>query len=199
MGGNKSYLPFLGHDQKDFITINGFFKQRGWNNFPDVVLYTRFPFGFFKKWIRLEFDKEKILAYPKISKIKLESLSNPNEFGESQREKAGDGDEIRTIRFFNEGDNTKLIHWKLSAKRSKLIMKELQEDESRESFIEFNPLKYKENLESYISRVASTLIELTKNGFEVRFICPDRSFSTQDFGSNIRPILKYLALYRLQT
>ncbi len=25
MGGNKSYLPFLGHDQKDFITINGFF------------------------------------------------------------------------------------------------------------------------------------------------------------------------------
>jgi len=28
MGGNKSYLPFLGSDQKDFITINGFFKQR---------------------------------------------------------------------------------------------------------------------------------------------------------------------------
>jgi len=65
----------------------------------------------------LEFDKEKVLAYPKISKIKLESLSNPNEFGESQRDKAGDGDEIRIIGFFNEGDNPKLIHWKLSAKR----------------------------------------------------------------------------------
>jgi len=78
-------------------------------------------------------------------------------------------------------------------------MQELQEDESRETLIEFNTLKYKENLESYISRVASTLIELTKNGIKVRFICPDRSFSTQDLGSNIKPILKYPSLYRPQS
>jgi len=37
------------------------------------------------------------------------------------------------------------------------------------SFKYSNEIFSNEKLESYISRVASTLIELTKNGFEVRF------------------------------
>ncbi|MEE9213692.1 MAG: hypothetical protein V3U54_02720 [Thermodesulfobacteriota bacterium] len=43
------------------------------------------------------------------------------------------------------------------------------------SFKYSNEISSNEKLESYISRVASTLIELTKNGFEVRFFLLEKT------------------------
>lgn len=67
--------------------------------------------------------------------------------------------------------------------------------ETKEAVIQFIPYKYQSRLEHRISRLVSTLVELIKDGFQVEFRAPYRTFSPNQIGRSPRAVLTYLALF----
>jgi uncharacterized protein (DUF58 family) len=195
IGGEKAYLSYLPSKVEKTVSIQHVFKRRGWNKMPETVLFTRFPFGFFKKWIRIDLGDGEVLVYPRVERIGIEKERIRHSFGELESDRLGFGNDLRSIRGYNEGDNPKLIHWKTSAKLGRLMLRELQDDESRKATIEFNPTRDKSELEQQISYTASLLLELMNRDYEVEFVAPDRTFSSSELSRSPRPVLRYLALY----
>lgn len=193
--GRKAYLPYLPSKVVKTVGVQYVFKQRGLHRMPETVLFTRFPFGFFKKWIRIDLGDDEVLVYPRVERIGIEREQIRNSFGEIESDKLGLGNDLRSLREYNQGDNPKLIHWKTSAKLGRLMLRELQDDESRRVIIEFNPTRNKSELEQQISYTASLLLELMDLNYEVEFVAPDRTFSSSELSRSPRPVLRYLALY----
>ncbi|HEX3033928.1 MAG TPA: DUF58 domain-containing protein [Thermodesulfobacteriota bacterium] len=193
--GRKAFLSYIPNKAERAVTVQYLFKKRGWNRLPQVVLFTRFPFGFFKKWIKVDIENREILVYPKIEKIDIAKDTIRQKFGEREAENLGFGGELKSIRVYNEGDNPKHIHWKTTAKTGKLMLQELYDDESKRVIVEFRPTKKRGELEREIISAASTFLELIKDNYEVEFIAPDVTFSPSEIGRSPRPVLRYLALF----
>jgi uncharacterized protein (DUF58 family) len=192
--GRKAFLSYLPSKITKTITVQSFFKKRGWNKFPQATLFTKFPFGFFKKWIRIDLGDEEVLVYPKVEKLAIDKDAFQQEFGEREFERLGFGGDLRSIRPYHEGDNPKFIHWRTTAKIGELMLRELQDDESKRVVIEFNP-ENKIQLEREITYTASLLVALLERDYEVEFIARDKTFSPSQIGRFPRPVLMYLALF----
>lgn len=195
VGGKRGYVPHLPSGKTSSVILRLTFPKRGWHEMPEGKLYTGFPFGFFTKSIRLYMDEEKMIVYPKVSEIEI----NPQELTASNQEisgvTSGFGSELRSLRDYLEGDNPKLIHWKVSAKVGRLILRELEEENSRMVLLEFKPDVSEERLEAYISLVASTFLALIKSNYDVEFIAPDVTFPSHENRRSPRAVLSYLALF----
>jgi len=196
VGVERAYVTYSPPGTTKTMNIRCFFNKRGMNKLPEVIISTRFPFGFFKKWFSVDFEKTDILVLPKIEKIPLESFEFKHSFGEIQSQRSGLGDDLRYLKPFQEGDNPRLIHWKSSAKVGELIIRELHEDESKRAIIEFKPSTSEWELEREITRSASIFLELLKREYEVDFITPERTFTYSQMGRSPIPVLTYLALYK---
>lgn len=196
LNGRKAFVPYLKRDGKLKTDLLYVFNKRGWNTIPDATISTSFPFGFFKKWIRIDLGTKQVLVYPKIEKVDLTNEYFKEKKGEVEIERKGFGTDLRSIKDFSQGDNPKFIHWKVSAKKNKLMVKEMQDEESESVTLEFNPTNNKSELERQIVQIASTLIELLNKNYLVDFISPQKIFPHTQIGNPPREVLAYLALYQ---
>ena len=193
----KSFIPYIPAKAVKKANIGCFFKHRGWNEIPDIYISTSFPFGFFRKRVFIKAFKENVLVYPKVEKVEIGDFMFSQWSDERVCVKSGLGNDIRSIRTYQYGDNPKLIHWKSSAKVGELMIRELHDDESTSAVIEFNPVDDESKLEIQISKAASLLLELVKNEYEVEFIAPNKYFSSSEISRSPKPVLTYLALYNV--
>lgn len=205
LGVDRAYIPHLPPGEEKPLSLSYSFERRGWNKIPEAKLSTRFPFGFFKKWIRIDCGDKDVLVYPRLQNVEIDIKSFQKNTDELKTEamgstvgKRGFGEDIRSIKEYNPGDNPKLIHWKTTAKRGRLMVREIEEDaENRKALLRFSPERKTTRLEPEISRVASTFLELKKLGFEVEFHSPDTVFSGAETNRSPSSVLAYLALYSI--
>jgi len=194
----RSYLIFLpSHSERD-IRIKCFFKKRGWNYLPKISLVTKFPFGFFKKWIKIDLGQSRVLVYPKINEIEINSGNNTDHYtGDTLLRKTGQSEELKSIRDYNPGDTKKSIDWKSTAKVNRMMVKEYSAIDTRNARIVFDPdTEISMNLEHYISEKASLLVEYIKKGFSVDFIIGKKEYKAVYNSGQTRRILSMLALYK---
>lgn len=199
----KVFIPYLPAKKESIVGVSYLFRRRGWNKIPEARLSTRFPFGFFRKWIRVDTGENNVLVYPRLQNVSLDyedtrknpEHRNPDQEG-SSKQRSGSGEDIRSIKEYNSGDNPKLIHWKTTAKTGRVMVREIEEEtENKEAVLKFVPHKDIGLLERQISRVASAFLELRKQGFDIEFRTPDRTFSPNQIGRSPKAVLAYLALY----
>ena len=191
-----AFIPYLPPKVECGASLKQVFGVRGWNKISEARLSTRFPFGFFKKWIKIDLGDDEVLVFPKIDAINAGSEAFKEGPGEAESERTGFGYDLRSIKEFRQGDNPRLIHWKMTAKTGRLMVREMEDEEIRGAVIEFHPERDNTRLEHQISRIASLFVELLKQGFEVELRTPDMTFSSSRTGRSPRPVLRYLALFR---
>lgn len=204
LGGKKVLVPYVKARSESQIALSYIFHERGWNDIPEARLSTRFPFGFFKKWIRLDTGEDKVLAYPRLKDISITDIDikrNGEEIKYDQegmlKERAGSGDDIRSLREYSEGDNPKLIHWKTTAKSGKIMVRENEDEgEDKEAVLRFIPPADSKKLETQISSVAGVFVELRRKGFDIEFRAPDKVLTSDQIGRFPGAVLTYLALYK---
>ncbi|MGI9534008.1 MAG: DUF58 domain-containing protein [Thermodesulfobacteriota bacterium] len=196
MNDNKTYLLYLPAHSTRSVGISCFFNSRGWNNFPILNLYTRFPFGFFKKLIKVELQNKKVLVFPNIHNVNLDINTETDYSGEDKAIKKGQSEELKSIRDYGSGDNVRDIDWKTTAKLNKLMVKEFFDNETKSVKIVFEPQSINlKNLEHYISEKASLLNEYIKLGFSVDFITSNKIYKTICNKNQMNKVLTFLALY----
>jgi uncharacterized protein (DUF58 family) len=155
--------------------------KRGLYRYEAVELVTRFPFGFFEKSRRFERPAE-LLAFPRI--VEAPDLTPPGERpdGTSNRPEAGRGDEYLGLRDYHSGEDWRRIHWKVTARRGELVVRENETERSRElSIALFNAVGEigggydAEPVERAIEVAAALCRRFLRSGYSVGLITLDGS------------------------
>jgi uncharacterized protein (DUF58 family) len=102
------------------------FENRGLRTPPPIVLRTTFPFGFFHKSL-LRPQTQSILVYPRILPVPPGIRTARSYAGQDlEIRRRGVGADLHNLREYTPGDDARGIHWKASARESKLLLKEFE-------------------------------------------------------------------------
>ncbi|HPA41310.1 MAG TPA: DUF58 domain-containing protein, partial [Candidatus Hydrogenedentes bacterium] len=100
------------------------FDRRGAYTLPPCLLSSSYPFGFFER--RRAFrDAEEVLVYPRVRAVRLSALEQLPGASVAPRRSMSDGDEYVSLREYVPGDDTRLIAWRVSARRGVWMVREM--------------------------------------------------------------------------
>lgn len=102
-------------------------KRRGMHELNCHQISTSFPFGFVKRAIECK-QKETIIVFPAIAQVNPAILllcHSAVDSGARMRPRKGGSDEFFGVKEYREGENPRLIHWRLSARAGDLVVKEM--------------------------------------------------------------------------
>lgn len=175
------------------------FGRRGLYRLRGYELATAFPFGLFEKSLFLPSSGE-VLVYPRLQRIwAFEGAALLG--GDAQEAKRkGLGSGLHSLRGYQEGDDSRNIHWKVSARQAKLFVKEHEQEDVRKVQICLNnqlPLAVSpadpEAFEEAVSLAASMAHHLAQKGYAVGLSTVDLEVQARPGMSHCSRILNLLA------
>jgi len=181
--------------------------QRGLLELGEVRVVTRYPFGLIEKGYTV-FLPDEIVVYPKL----LESVGVPP-FEQMPGDAApmhrtGRGTEFAgSVRYYRDGDETRDIHWKRTATRGELVVRERDQDLSLfvTLFVDNarphgldaqEATRWSESFEQSISEIATATATYLNQGVSVQVRTSDDASPLVLGGSPPDPIWRFLALVR---
>lgn len=146
-------------------------KRRGPIRTVGLSLATAYPFGFASK-SRLFDDPAEFLALPPVAEVRLPWQGALDRLGQETSPKIGQGDAFAGLRDAREGDSLRDIHWKVSARRQRLIAREWQAETRRIALVRFAHVACEDSaapqqLDAACSVVAGLCAALLDAGFAV--------------------------------
>jgi len=172
-------------------------SRRGWLTLQSVRLGTPFPFGLFEK-THFHETHERWVVYPQI--LPEEALPQVwrRVIGDENpaQSSTGGGSVPFYLRDYVMGDPSRRIHWKATARRQQLTVKEMEDEHASGSFIEIpewpvglNPFEQ----ERLIAQIGSALWHGVRNGIPMGLHCPERQFPLASTFQALAPALRFLA------
>lgn len=182
------------------------FSHRGEYSFGPLELTTHFPLGLVERGLLFQ-DFAKLIVHPRIGRMTSRwrsDLWNATELTEQRRMRAGlHDDELHRIREYRSGDNPKAIHWRTTARRGELMVREFQQTRDRDLILLvelWQPLQPSESdsdrVELAISFAATVLHESLRQSRDARLqlIVVGEQTSAWDQHSSLEQALDLLAL-----
>lgn len=174
-------------------------NKRGWLYLEQIVISTKFPFGLFEK-AKLVQKKAKLLVFPRPVQVETDKVGLERNKWAKTSTKKGEGEGLFGIRDYEEGDNPRKIHWKVSAKAGKLMMKETEAMETPKVSILLDVSGYFErknenSLERAIRKCAWLAKNYIEKDFLVRLILPGEDTYYGSGLAHLKRILTSLALF----
>ncbi|MBH25404.1 MAG: DUF58 domain-containing protein [Myxococcales bacterium] len=106
------------------------FPRRGRWQVEGYEIATRFPFDLFRKSRDID-EPTSVVVYPTpIEPPGLMSLANLPD-GDVNKSKPGRGIDFYGIRDYRAGDDARDVHWKLTARRGQLVVREYEQEQNR--------------------------------------------------------------------
>lgn len=99
--------------------------RRGPIEFPELEVFTRFPFGLFSKALTLR-APERSLVYPGFDLLNPPRLHGAEESGDGLTGARGMGGTVDGLRDYERGDSPLRIHWPASLRRGSLLVREVE-------------------------------------------------------------------------
>ena len=121
------YLSRLPAGRERLIAWETTFPARGRRRLPALRVTTRFPFGLFAKSGPVALDGE-MVVYPALQSVAPDAWRRAQGAVFTSPRRSGRGHGLRNLREYRAGDDPRLIHWRLSAKRRALVVRELEEE-----------------------------------------------------------------------
>ncbi|MDR1960481.1 MAG: DUF58 domain-containing protein [Planctomycetaceae bacterium] len=164
--------------RKNYI---GRLPHRGLYRFRQLTLSTRFPCGFFQSAKRIG-ESAELLVLPRIGKLSASWLTRQHEAVENQHRRryipSRVSGEFLGVRHWQHGDAKRWIHWRKSAKLDKLVVKQFEQHQNRDTAILLDLFrtnsgddlfpatvrKYQENVELAVSFTATLAAEVIRRG-----------------------------------
>lgn len=176
------------------------FPKRGRHSMEGFKLLTTFPFGLFLKAAGREARME-IWVYPPIRPISWQAPLSFQAAALSSEQK-GQGAGFNQFRDYSIGDDSRLIHWKLTARQRRLIVKEREREEGREITLLFDNVApstaksaaWEKQFERGIETVASLAAAIIQSGWRVGLQTADQEIDPGAGPGHLDLILKALAI-----
>ncbi|MDX2176937.1 MAG: DUF58 domain-containing protein [Candidatus Sumerlaeia bacterium] len=110
------------------------FPRRGLVRFAGIRLGTRFPFGLIERRFSVPAPWE-VLVLPQVVDVSYSMAQALPELGERPLNRRGHGLGLYNIRPHVPGDNSRDIHWKTTARRGQLMVREYESEERRQAVV----------------------------------------------------------------
>ena len=111
------------------VTFPHEFERRGYHRLPGARVSSRFPLGLTEASLRFRRWRE-VLVLPRLGEVDIDALvrhhERASEWAGQARRKAQTGT-FRALRPYRPGDSLWRIHWRTSARRDELYVKEYEE------------------------------------------------------------------------
>jgi uncharacterized protein (DUF58 family) len=190
------YLPRLRAGEERLIAWETTFPSRGRERLPALRVTTRFPFGLFAKSAPVVVDAE-IVVYPALRPVPPEAWRRAQGTISTSPRRAGRGHGLRNLREYRAGDDPRLIHWRLSAKRRALVVRELEEETALDARLVLvgTGTRDAERRERALSEAASLARALLRAGAAVGLGGPGLDVGAARGRDQERRVLGALALF----
>ena len=188
------------------------FNNRGLHKLEGFKIKTRFPFGFFLKGRRL-FAAADVLVYPNIKPIRQTTAAGFLKSGEAPEKIKGHSANLYNIRDYTLMDDSRIIHWKSTAKTARLMAKEFEQEGGKRVKIVFSnvadkippapPLgkgglrgDFNDRFEDMVEEAAGMSDYFIGTGFEVGFKTLTLELPCRSGKEQLYRILRELALIK---
>lgn len=176
------------------------FRQRGHHDIDAVLISSLFPFGFFRKGMRLRLTKP-LLVYPELYPEGGGIHPESGRIGDRSLARQGQGPELRSLRPYRPGDDPRRIHWKKTAHSGEVVVLEREAEGGYQFTVLFDngvgalvTDADRARFESLVSEAATTVSNYLRDGFEVELITRDRRFASAQGQRHLERLLTHLAL-----
>ena len=187
------------------VTYRLRFEHRGLHRLRGVQVSTRFPFGLFTKQLLIPLSEDVLVLPALLSGEESTGLVNP--VGQAlARARRGQGSGFFVLRDYQDGDDARTIHWKSSARQTKLLVREADEEEHREVTLAFDlrwPLGsatereaalYHARCERAMSLAATLAVEWSRRGWRLGLFTGGAHLPPGQGRAHIGRLLRALAL-----
>ena len=190
------YLPRLRAGEERLVAWETTFPARGRVRLPGLRVTTRFPFGLFAKSAPVDVATE-IVVYPALRPVPAEIWQRARGSVFASPRRSGRGHGLRNLREYRTGDDPRLIHWRLSAKRGALVVRELEEETTLDARLVLlgTGAHDAERRERALSEAAALSRRLLRAGAAVALVGPGIDVASARGREHERRILTALALY----
>lgn len=190
----KAFIPYVQKGDYTAVLADIIFTERGEYIVESIKLTSLFPFGIFKSSKKI-FPAIKFIVYPKILPVDAVAHSQSDlEFKVSLARK-GDGNEILRLYPYSGHEHNRNIHWKLSAKKDELWVKEFSNEESEKISVclDWNYIPNSQR-ELAISLAASLCVQFNADLISWRLVSGAFETSINTGVVHLKHCLRYLAL-----
>ncbi len=176
--------------------------RRGLYRFQSLRVMTRYPFGLIEKGHSV-FAPDEIIVYPKLLGSMAPPLMEQVSGDAIPMHRTGTGTEFAgSVRGYRDGDVARDIHWRRTAARGKLVVKEREQDARAlvTLFVDnaFDTMAdadvWNERFEEAISEAATLAAAYLSRGVSVQVNTRSSSSTIVPGGAPPDPIWRYLAL-----
>jgi len=196
--GQEKEFPFVRAGERLSLTLNCAFKRRGLYPVDGFEIRTTFPFGFFLRGRRITASGS-IVIYPALSEAGALSSRYPQMQSLLERFVRGQGGGLYNIRNYAAGDNARFVHWKSTAKTSKIMVKDLAAEEDQAVNLVFSrylPERTAQTTAAFekgVSYVATLSHLLRDNGQRFTLTSGDFSVTVNGTPETYRALMESLA------
>jgi len=127
--GSDVYFPYVAQGESRRAGYQGVLAQRGVYFYQPVKLSSRFPLGLLRTMIRVD-KPQKVVVLPSVGKLspvwhRLLATDGDAAGGRQRSLTSGDGD-FYGLREWSSGDSRSRIHWRTSARRQSLTVRQFE-------------------------------------------------------------------------
>lgn len=190
---NRVYISKIGKDEEKLILYQTKFPMRGEYEIKEIKIMSAFPMDFFKNIKRIK-AFNKFLVYPEIFSYRQVPEYHFLYEGLKSSVNIQKGAEIKGLSPYTGIEPFKYIHWKITAKKDELWVKQFSMDESRKITIILDWQFIKPLLrEKAISLAASLAIFFDDNFMSWRLISNNFDSEFGQGKGHLKKCLDYLA------
>lgn len=171
--------------------------RRGMHHIEGVKLLTRFPFGLFVKAATLPLASD-LVIYPESKPVPQNLIQDLVALGHEQAVlRRGQGIGLYNLREYQYGDESRTIHWKTSARRASLIVRETEAEDQRQVTLVLPtaaPEHRQHFFEEAVVLIASIAAYFLERDFAVRLLVGNQEILHGTGNTQLHRILRVLAL-----
>lgn len=195
-GGRVIYLPRLAAGAERVVAWERTFPARGRQRLAGLRVTTRFPFGLFVKAGPVQLQSE-VVVYPAVGPVALDRLGASAGAAASALRRRGRGQDLHNLREYRDGDDPRLIHWRVSAKTGVTTVRELEAEAAGDVRLVLRGTGARDpvRLERGLSEAASLAGHFIRQGAAVSLGGPGLSVRRGRGREHERRLLTALALY----
>jgi uncharacterized protein (DUF58 family) len=177
-------------------------EKRGIHKLVGFRVSTRFPFGLIRKSFDVKAPAQ-MLVYPALRPVPpLLAATGAAPLPDRKAARPARSGEFHGLREYRDGDDPRQIHWRSSARRGRLLLREHEDDVGGAVVVRLvvgATLRENEELafEDAVSMTASVALWFLKQGYEVSLLAGQVSLQARSGAQHGQEILSALALLTL--
>jgi uncharacterized protein (DUF58 family) len=197
---HPAYFPVIPPKEMQSELVVQSFPRRGIYRLEGFRISTRYPFGLFRRGERIQ-AKGEVLVYPLVHEVSAYFHLLPFLPGMLEGNYVGPGENLHSIRRYQDGESARIVHWKATAKTGTLMARDYaREEESKFCLILDTIVRpvaasdTEEKFERAVSLAASLAMHFTEKSSELEFLTPEEYIPRGMGPDHLNRILRALAV-----